>query len=877
MLYQVVHSTLGRCRIRVPRLADDLEFAQTLNGLLESLQFVTEVRINPAASSLIVSYKVGALKNGNVQEHFLTCIERASYIQEANLIEVSPKSEPSEVDLIPEVNQWKDLGLPLLSLSLAVFAVPLELPPLLVGLAIACAAMPWFNRAADSMINHHHPNIDLLDSVWMTLQTLQGQYVAPALKTSLVEIRRTLRGTIVQTREQEASEILSYLTLDVWVERNGFEQVIPARDLHPGDRITVHPGELIPVDGEIISGTGFVNCCHLTGVTTPVSCSQGQEVYASSVLVEGELSVLVKRTGDNTRIYPIADLIQSAPVHNTQIGAHQAEFVKNAIFPTLVLGGTIFAVTGNLGAAISPFQFDFGSGIPISISTTILCALTHAARNGVYIKSGRALELLAQMDTIVLDYSVLSPVNLGAIATLQKEGITIYLINGDSLAETIALAQQLGIHSDHILPEAQHQANLVRGLQNQGRIVAVVEDKSDCGDISVSLASVGYISEKKADVVLLNHQLRFLIYGKAIAKRAMEVLYQNTATIVVPNLMMQIGGGMILGVNPVFNVIVNNGSAFIAEFLNNPRSIFDSVTLPPEEDSSSKNAKPDILLIPPGSTDLSFPILNGKKPQAEQLIETVIPVSHTTITDWTVKSESADITQSTSNKLLKSEQDLSQLTESCHPPTLKQNELAKRLGITSQALTQYRFKPEFSEWSKAKDPHGIAWTYEAVSKSFHPQLPLSEPDQRESPEQAMRVKTEEVLGCVAGETFGEVIGGIAGETVGGLLGGPIGMLVGEEIGTVVGGILGEKLGQEIVDEVEHVHPQEPEIKQEVEVLTCETAGGKIGETVGQIVGDILLGEEGKAIGEEIGEKIGSTVGEVFGEEATAEAESGDPK
>ena len=592
MLYHVVHSILGRCRIRVPRLADDLEFAQRLSGLLESLQFVTEVRINPVASSLIVSYRVSAIKSGNVQEHFLTCIEQASCIQEINLIEVSAETQQQEADLIPEVNQWKDLGLPLLSLSLAMFAAPLELPPLLVVVAIAQAAMPWFNRASESIINHHHPNIDLLDSVWMTLQTLQGQYVAPALKTSLVEMRRTLRGQVVKTREQEAWELLNCLNRDVWVERDGFEQSIPARDLQAGDRIMIYPGELIPVDGKIISGTGLVNCCHLTGVATPVSCAQGQEIYASSVLLEGQLSVLVKRTPENTRIKAIADLMQSAPVHDTQIGVHQAEFVKNAILPTLVLGGTIFVATGNLGAAISPFQFDFGSGIPISISTTMLCALTHAARNGIYIKSGRVLELLAQMDTIVLDYSVLSHVNLEAIANYQKQGIAIYLISSENLAISSALAQEFGIDSDHILTEAHPriQADLVRGLQSQGRTVAVVEDNNErsvarfsCADISVSLAYRSDISEETADVVLFDHQLQGLILANAIAKRAMEVVYQNTAIIVVPNLIMQIGGGMLLGVNPVWNVMVNNGSAFVAEFLNDLRP------LPKEEYSCSKN------------------------------------------------------------------------------------------------------------------------------------------------------------------------------------------------------------------------------------------------------------------------------------------------
>jgi cation transport ATPase len=618
MFYQVVHSTLGRCRIRVPRLADDLEFAENLNRLVESLQFVTEVRINPAASSLIVNYKVSVVNFEDAQKHLSTCIEKASCIQQGNLIETSDEEILEESDLIPEVNQWRDLGLPLLSLSLAIFAVPLELPPLLIIIAIAGAAMPWFNRAADSIVNQHHPNIDLLDSAWMTLQVVQGQYIAPALKTSLVEIRRSLRGTVVESREQKALDFLNYLNQEIWVQRDQLQPAVRVRELQVGDRITIYAGEIIPVDGRILYGNGLVDCSYLTGIDTPVHCFIGQDVYASSQLIEGELSVLVERTGNYTRLGLIAHLMQTAPVHDTHIGVQQAEFVKNAIVPTLVLGGTIFAATGNIGAAISPFQFDFGSGIPISISTTILSALTYAVQNGVYIRSGRVVELLTQLNALVIHDSALSYLNttasdcIGAIAILQKQGINVYLVSDDSLAETTMLAEKFGIHPDHILAKShpQQQANLVHGLQSQGRCVAVLGVRGNCNaDISISLAFTGNICAETADLVLLDQQLHGLIYAIAIAKRTMEVVYQNTATIVVPNLMMQIGGGMFLGVNPAWNVIVNNSSAFIAEFLNGSRPIFDSI-VPLQQ---KNNHQTNIIGIPATSTELHFPVLNGRK------------------------------------------------------------------------------------------------------------------------------------------------------------------------------------------------------------------------------------------------------------------------
>ncbi len=593
MDYQVVHTITGRFRIRVPRLARDLEYASKLNWLIESLNFVTSVRINPAASSVIVNYEVNVVSSAVAQKELFTCIQQANIAEsllEATVVETEP-------EYLPQVNNWQDLGLPLISLGLALVAAPFELPPLIIGAAIAGAAMPWFNRATDSIVTHGHPNMDLLDSVWMTLQTIQGQYVAPALKTSLVEIRRSFRGTEVQTNAQQALDLLDCLNQYAWVERNGQEQLIPSKDLLSGDRVIVHPGELVPVDGRILQGVALIDTRNLTDEATPFVCSEGQDIYASTLVLEGKLCVLVKRTGHNTRAGLVAHLLRSAPVHDTQIAAYQAEFVKNAIVPTLCLGSTIFALTGNMGAVIAPFQLDFGSGIQIAMPTVILAALTYAARNGVYIRSGRVLETLSRINTVVFDKTdtliqgdvatnSVRPESRGVIATLLDQGIDVYMLTDEDQRVTNAVANNLGNNPSNIYAEAFAEKKVdLRELHNDGRTVAFVGDSINNTatlahtDVSVSFAGGSDIARETADVVLLDNDLRGLIYAIDVAQRAMEIVYQNTATIVIPNLIVQIGGGIFFGLSPVVNVITNNVSAFIAEFLNSSPPLFGTGAL----------------------------------------------------------------------------------------------------------------------------------------------------------------------------------------------------------------------------------------------------------------------------------------------------------
>ncbi|BCL33719.1 HMA2 domain-containing protein [Nostoc sp. MS1] len=205
---------------------------------------------------------------------------------------------------------------------------------------------------------------------------------------------------------------------------------------------------------------------------------------------------------------------------------------------------------------------------------------------------------------------------------------------------------------------------------------------------------------------------------------------------------------------------------------------------------------------------------------------------------------------------------------------LQTSALARRLEVHPKALSRYKSKPDFSQWSQKKDPNSIAWTYDSVSKIFCP-IELTVTTQSNLQEQRIQTEVEKV----GSEVLGGVVGGIVGETVGGVIAGPIGMVVGEEVGSVIGSILGEDLGKqaEHVNQPEAQKHPESETQAEMEVSASETMGEKIGETVGEIVGEVFLGEEGGIIGKDMGEKIGSAVTAIIEEAVIVNSESGEQK
>lgn len=113
--------------------------------------------------------------------------------------------------------------------------------------------------------------------------------------------------------------------------------------------------------------------------------------------------------------------MQEAPVHDTRMENYAAKIAEKAVLPTLLLGGVVFAATRNPARAASVLTLDFATGIRVSVPTTVLAALTYAAKRGILIRSGRALEQLAQVDTIVFDKT--ETLTQGEVAIVSVESL----------------------------------------------------------------------------------------------------------------------------------------------------------------------------------------------------------------------------------------------------------------------------------------------------------------------------------------------------------------------------------------------------------------------------------------------------------------------
>ncbi|HEY9606299.1 MAG TPA: heavy metal translocating P-type ATPase [Allocoleopsis sp.] len=453
--YQIVHEIPGRIRFRVPRLCRDAEYATRLTVLAQADATVTDVRVNAAAASMAMSYNIGALSDEKMRSHAIELIHRAS--DPNSTIAFQPTSQ--QQDSPEESPPWTGLALPVLSATLALLGGPFgfPIPPIVIGGTIAISAIPVAQRAFDSILNDQRLNIDFLDLAAITITTLQGHFLSPSIMIVLVEVGEAIREQTAKSSKLQTLDLLDSLEQSVWVERNGEKEQISIHDVQQGDIVIVYPGSQIPVDGRIIRGKALIDEQRLTGEAMPVMRKKGQSVYTSTLVREGQLYILTEKVGAETRAGQIIKVMQDAPVHDTRIENYAANIANQAVVPTLLLSGVVFAFTGNFARAASVLTLDFATGIRVAVPTTVLAALTYAARRGILIRSGRALEKLAQVHAVVFDKT-------GTLTQGEPTVVRVETVNESiSPLQAIALAAAAEQRLTHPVAAA-----IVRHAQEQG-------------------------------------------------------------------------------------------------------------------------------------------------------------------------------------------------------------------------------------------------------------------------------------------------------------------------------------------------------------------------------------------------------------------------
>ena len=324
--------------------------------------------------------------------------------------------------------------------------------PVAIALTVTFAASAWNTVRGSGPI--------WFDSLAMLVAALLGaRQVQRSAQRAALERADSLRGAAFL----EFARKLTGPGLDAPVVE------VPLTALTPGDRVEVRSGELVPVDGVVLSGCSSLDNAVLTGEAVPTPVREGDAVNAGATNLGARLVVRVDAAGERTRVGALMAIVQEALSRKPALLRTTDRLARRFVQALLVVAGLTGVAWIHLGPAVALERVvallvvacpcALGLSVPLAISVAVL----RAARSGVFIKNPDALERLRRVETVLLDKT----------GTLTEGRSTLTRWQGDDRA--LQLARDLESESAHAVARAFRGSNssLLRAVRTIENVVEV--------------------------------------------------------------------------------------------------------------------------------------------------------------------------------------------------------------------------------------------------------------------------------------------------------------------------------------------------------------------------------------------------------------------
>ena len=381
-------------------------------------------------------------------------------------------------------------------------------------LSTLALAMPVLKNGINSLIKNKRPNADTLSSSAIISSILLGKESAALTIMFLEEVSELLTVYTMEKTRGAIKDMLSVGENYVWKEISEDNvKRVPIEEIQKDDIIVVQTGEKISVDGKIIRGEALIDQSSITGEYMPIKKSIGEDVYAGTIVKNGNISIIAEKVGDDRTVSRIIKLVEDANSNKADIQNYADTFSAQLIPLNFILAGIVYASTRNITKAMSMLVIDYSCGIRLSTAVAFSAAINTAAKNGILVKGSNFIEELSKAETVIFDKT-------GTITEGKPKVQSIEVFdNSISENEMIGLAGAAEEQSSHPLAIAIMSEIKDRGIEipKHNKIKTVVsrgvETKVGKGKEAktIRVGSKKYMLENNIDLTLATEAERGII------------------------------------------------------------------------------------------------------------------------------------------------------------------------------------------------------------------------------------------------------------------------------------------------------------------------------------------------------------------------------
>ena len=389
MKCRILHESKGRIRVRLSQYRMSLEQADMLEYYLRAVEGVRDVRVYDRTCDALVIYEKDP-ENRN----------RAAVVRA-----LSEFSYEASTAVVPEHTgralnrEYEDK---LVGLVLRRFARKLLLPLRIRYVIQTVRAARFILKGLDA-VRRRKIEVSILDAVAITTAMVRGDFATASSIMFLLRVGEILEEWTHKKSVADLARTMSLGVDKVWLLADGQEVLTPVTKISTGDRIVVRTGNMIPLDGRVVSGDMMVNQASLTGESLPVHRTEGGYVYAGTVVEEGNCIIEVGQNAGSGKYDRIVRMIEESEKLKSRTEDKAAHLADHLV--PYSLAGTILTwlITKNAQRALSILMVDFSCALKLSMPLAVLSAMREASLHHISVKGGVFLENVSEADTIVFD------------------------------------------------------------------------------------------------------------------------------------------------------------------------------------------------------------------------------------------------------------------------------------------------------------------------------------------------------------------------------------------------------------------------------------------------------------------------------------------
>jgi heavy metal translocating P-type ATPase len=300
--------------------------------------------------------------------------------------------------------------------------------------------------------------IDILAATAIVFSVILGESWAAIVIVIMLTGGESLEAFAERRAHSELDALLKRAPTMAHVIRARKTIDVKASEIHPGDKILIKPGEIVPVDAEIIDGTGSFDESNLTGESLPQTKNVGDQILSGSINQDGAITAKALHTSADSQYQQIIKLVQSA-------AASQAPFVRLAdrysipfTVAAYAIAGTVWILTGDARRFLEVIVVATPCPLLLAAPIALVSGMARASKFGIIVKTGSALEKLAEARTMAFDKT-------GTLTNGDLSIANISTYGSYTKDQVLGLAASLEQNSNHVLAQAVTAAAVAQKIK----------------------------------------------------------------------------------------------------------------------------------------------------------------------------------------------------------------------------------------------------------------------------------------------------------------------------------------------------------------------------------------------------------------------------